>query len=318
MKHYSLLYAIFVTIIFFSCSSSKTVTQTFNYNERKLILRDEGLSQLSYVDLANPKANWYVPVPAGRDLQVAGNGRVLIGTGNGYEEREIATGNKVQEVTSFPGTIAARRLRNGNTLLTGFNWQNKKGIVLVEIDKNNNILRQVHFPEYNYVRLVRETVVGNYLITSDNTIFEGTPDGRIIWQAKVVGMAKPHAWQALRLGDGKTVVSTGYAKTLQVFSADGNLVDSITGPPEVKPSFYAGFQILPNGNYVVTNWQGHGPSFGTSGVQVLEYTPQGKLAWQWKQDATKFSSIQGIIVLDGLDISKLHVEDKNGALVPVK
>lgn len=318
MKQYSILLIVFISIVFYCCSSSKTTTSSSGYNERKLILRDEGLSQLSYIDLENPKANWYVPVPAGRDLQLVGNGRVLIGTGNGYEERDIATGNKVHEVTSFSGTIAARRLRNGNTLLTGVNWQGKQGIILVELNSTNNIQAMIVYPGFDYARLVRETVTGTFLITADNTVFEGTRDGRIIWQAKIMGPpAKPHAWQALRLSNGQTIVSTGYAKNFQVFSADGNLVDTITGPKEINPSFFSGFQILSNGNYVVTNWQGHGPSFGTSGVQVLEYTPQGKLAWQWKQDATKFSSLQGIIVLDGLDISKLHVEDKNGALVPV-
>jgi len=30
------------------------------------LLRDEGKSQLSYIDIANPDKNWYVPVPAGR------------------------------------------------------------------------------------------------------------------------------------------------------------------------------------------------------------------------------------------------------------
>ncbi len=319
MKRFPILFlsVISISAILINCTSQAVISKSPDYNTRKLILRDEGLSQLSYIDLANPAANWFVPVPAGRDLQPVGNGRVLIGTGNGYEEREITTGKKVFELTTFLGTIAARRLRNGNTLLTGFNWQNKKGIVLVELDKNNNISREINFPEYNYVRLVRETVVGNFLITSDNTVFEGTPDGRIIWKATVAGIAKPHAWQAFRLGDGRTVLSTGYAKNLQIFSADGKITDSISGPKEVNPDFFAGFQILPNGNYVVANWQGHGPNMGTKGVQVLEYSPQGILVWSWKQDAANFSSIQGLIVLDNMDISKLHVEDKNGALSPV-
>lgn len=283
-----------------------------------MILRDEGLSQLSYVDVNDPAANWYVPVPAGRDLQLVGNRRVLIGTGNGYEEREISTGKKVFEVTGFPGTVAARRLRNGNTLLTGVNWQGKQGIVLAEINSSNAVQRLIVFPGFDYARLVRETVTGTFLVTADHTVFEGTADGEITWQAKVIGLPKPHAWQAVRLANGNTVVSTGYAKNFQVFSVDGKLLDTISGPKEVNPSFFSGFQVMRNGNYVVTNWQGHGPSFGNSGVQVLEFTPDGKLAWQWKQDATKFSSLQGILVLDGLDLNKLHVEDENGVLTAVK
>jgi hypothetical protein len=282
-----------------------------------MLLRDEGLSQLSYIDIANPATNWFVPVPAGRDIQLAGNGRVLIGTGNGYEEREIATGNKVFELSSFPGTISARRLRNGNTLLAGVNWQGKQGIVLVEVNAGGNIHSLVAYPGFDYVRLIRQTVSGTFLVTADEFVFEGNAKGEIIWRAKVTGLPKPHAWQALRLGNGQTIVSGGYAKNFQVFATDGRLLDTITGPAEVNPNFYAGFQILANGNYVVTNWQGHGPKFGASGTQVLEYTPKGQLAWSWKQDPARFSSLQGIVVLDGLDVNLLHVEDANGRLAPV-
>lgn len=256
-------------------------------------------------------------VPVGRDLQLVGNGRVLIGTGNGYEEREISSGNKVSELISFPGTIAAHRRRNGNTLLAGANWQGKQGIILVEVDKAGNVQQTITYPGFDYVRLVRETSSGNFLVTADATVFEGNAKGEILWRATVNGLPKPHAWQALRLRNGQTLVSGGYAKNFQLFSKQGKLIDSISGPPEVNPHFFAGYQILANGNYVVTNWQGHGPNFGASGVQLLEYTPKGKLVWSWKQDATKFSSLQGVIVLDGLDINKLYVEDASGMLTPV-
>lgn len=321
MKHYIFRFicAICISAIFTHCASQRPGnSQQLNYNKRRLLLRDEGLSQLSYVDLADSGSNWHVPVPAGRDMQLVGSGRVLIGTGNGYEEHEITTGNKVYELTSFPGTVSARRLRNGNTLLAGVNWQGKQGIVLVEVDKRNNIARLIAYPGFDYVRLIRETVTGNFLVTADEIVFEGSTNGNIIWQVTVTGLPKPHAWQALRLQNGQTIVSSGYAKNFQIFTPDRKLIDSITGPAEVNPNFYAGFQILANGNYVVTNWQGHGPSFGASGNQVLEYTPEGKLVWSWKQDATKFSSLQGVIVLDGLDISRLHTEDADGSLAAVK
>jgi hypothetical protein len=251
-------------------------------------------------------------------MQLIGEGLVLIGTGTGFEERDIRTGAKVHEVTSFKGTIAARRLRNGNTLLVGLNWQGKDGIVLAEVSKPGTIQRVISYPGYNYVRLVRQTNSGNFLITADDTVFEGNPDGSIVWQTRLYGHEKPHAWQAVRLANGQTIVSGGYTANFQVFGNDGKLSDTISGPESVKAHFYAGFQVLSNGNYVVTNWQGHGTKFGSSGVQLLEYTPGGELAWSWKQDAEKFSSLQGVIVLDGLDINYLHVEDEQGKLVPVK
>ena len=307
------------TTFFTGCSPNKMVGgKSPEYKGRRLLLRDEGLSQLSFIDIGNPAANWFVPVPQGRDIQLTGKGRVMIGTGNGYEERDIATGRKVFELTSFPGTVSARRLRNGNTLLAGVNWQGKQGIVLVEVNTSGSIQRQLIFSGFNYVRLVRPTVSGTYLITANNQVFEGNDKGEIIWRATVTGLPQPHAWQAQRISNGQTIVSGGYAKNFQIFGADGRLLDSITGPAEVNPTFYAGFQILSNGNYVVANWQGHGPKFGASGTQVLEYSPKGKLVWSWKQDPTRFSSVQGVLVLDGLDLTRLHVDDANGRLVPVK
>jgi hypothetical protein len=283
-----------------------------------MILRDEGLSQLSYVDLSNPSKNWFVTVPAGRDLQLVGNGLVLIGTGNGFEEREISTGKKVSELSTFSGTQTARRLRNGNTLLAGANWQGKQGIVLVETDNKGVIQRTMVYPGFTYVRCIRETVNGTFMVTADDIVFEGDHTGKILWQAKVAGPPeKPHIWQAQRLANGQTVVSTGYAKNVQVFSADGKTLKAFSGPTEVNPNFFAGFQILKNGNYVVANWQGHGEKFGSSGSQVLEFSPEGKLVWSWKQDPAKFSSLQGLIILDGLNVDKLHAENAKGVLVPV-
>jgi len=110
---------------------------THSNAQHLLLLRDEGMSKLSLVDTKDNSVKWQMDVPPGRDLQLIGNGSVLIGTANGFEGREIETGKKVSEFTSMPGTIAVRRLVNGNTMLLGLNWEGKEGIVLVEINKKN-------------------------------------------------------------------------------------------------------------------------------------------------------------------------------------
>ena len=172
-----------IALVFYNCTSTRSVATAEDDSKRRFILRDEGLSQLAFIDLANASANWYVAVPPGRDLQLVGNGRVLIGTGTGYEEREIATGKKMFELTSYPGTLSARRLRNGNTLLAGLDWQGKKGIVLVETDSSGTIKNLASFPEFNYVRLVRETSSGTFLITAGTT-------GIKVWQALKINPVK--------------------------------------------------------------------------------------------------------------------------------
>lgn len=286
--------------------------------KRKLLLRDERKNQLSYLDLADPKKSWNVSIPAGRDIQLVGKGRVLIGTGNGFEERDIATGNKVNELTSYKGTISARRLRNGNTLLVGVNVQDKEGIVLTEVDHLGEVKRHIVYPGFTYARLVRETTDGTFLVSADNIVLEGDAQGNILWKANLVGRDHPHAWQPIRLPNKQTVISGGYTANLQFFDSTGSLIKTIGGPEKVNPNFYAGLQILPSGNLVVINWQGHGPDVGEKGIQLLEYSPEGELVWFWKQDPSVFSSLHGVIVLDGLDLNLLHVEDERGVLVPVK
>ena len=112
MKALDFILFFFFSSILFSEAQEKRNQQRPDLRTRRMLLRDEGLSQLSYVDLSNPTGNWYASVPSGRDLQLIGNGRVLIGTGTGFEEREITTGKKVFELNSYTGTVAARRLRN--------------------------------------------------------------------------------------------------------------------------------------------------------------------------------------------------------------
>jgi hypothetical protein len=65
-------------------------------------------------------------VPTGRDLQLVGSRRVMIGTDNGYEKRSLDDGSFLGCVASFPGTPTAQRLHNRNTLLAGVDWQGEQ------------------------------------------------------------------------------------------------------------------------------------------------------------------------------------------------
>ncbi len=287
-------------------------------DERHFLVRDEGNSQLHYIDLGAPENNWHVDVPAGRELQLIGNNRLLIGTENGYEERSVVDGGLLSEMDSFPATVAALRLRNGNTLLVGAEWQGETGITLLEVDASGVEQGRINYPQFDYVRLVRPTPSGTYLLTSNITIFEGDTAGNILWQVAVQDSTEAHAWKALRLPSGETVVATGYEASLQFFDSSQEFVRRIRGPSTVTPNFYCDFQILTNGNYLITNWQGHGTGNGNLGHQIVELDPQGNLVWSWQQDPSYISSIQATILLDGLNLGKLHVEDTNGQLVPVE
>ncbi len=290
-----------------------------------MLLRDEGLRTLNYVDLNDPTANWYVRIlgeepPSsevqGRDLQLVGNDRVMVGTPTGYEEYSINTGERIRALGSFPGTQSAHRRRNRNTLLAS---ADDTAILLTEVDTEGNVASIITVPDEGpMVSLVRETSTGTFLIARNNQVIEADETGLVLQRFTVFAEApRPLVWQAVRLSNGDTVVATGHGANLTVFRSDGETRRTITGPSRVEPHFFAGFQVLANGNYLVTNWQGPGEGLGSNGVQLLEYNALGLRAWTWTQDAAHFSSLQGVILLDGLDTSKLHVEGDNGALVAV-
>jgi hypothetical protein len=83
---------------------------------------------------------------------------------------------------------------------------------------------------------------------------------------------------------------------------------------EVHRAIFPGFQLLPNGHVVLANWQGHGEGHGAQGVQLLEFDAGGRIVWQWSR-AEWISSLQGVVVLDGLDPRVLH-DEHNGVMSP--
>ena len=320
---------VILTLLFVACAEDNAdgrctdpeLAPPHDRANRTMILRDEGKGLLHLVNLASPAANWSVEIPDGRDLQLVGDNRVMIGTENGYEEHDITTGAKVSEITNHPGTIAARRLRNGNTMLTFTGLPDLPGINLVEIDAVGTVVGTINYPDKNYVRLLRETPSGTFLITCNDVIVELDETGAVLWQGTIAGHTGPHAWQAVRLGSGETAVSSGYAANMQIFPPETEGAPAIIQAPlnsNTSPSFYSGFQVMNDGNFVVANWQGHGANNGEKGIQVVELNRAGEMVWSWKQNPELMSSIQGLLVLDGLDLSKLHVEGCTGALVPVE
>jgi hypothetical protein len=280
---------------------------------------DEGLDHLFRVNEADPAKNWLVPVgrPTPRDLQLIGGGRVLVGHDKGYTEFDLATGKIAKEVAGYSGVTSARRLPNGHTLLTGVNLGGATGVVVLELDAADAALPPIVFPG-NYVRLMRETAQGTFLLMTDTMIREGNRSGQIVHEFPVPGFH--HAWKALRLPNGHLLASAGYGAFLVELDATGAVVRKFGAkgetPAAVNPNFYATFQLLPNHHIVVANWQGHGPTHGASGVQLLEFDEAGAVVWQWSE-ARMISSLQGVLVLDGLDPAVLH-DEREGVMAPLK
>jgi hypothetical protein len=285
----------------------------------EFIAVDEGLGNLLYVNQFNPEKHWVAPVGHARprDLQLIGSGRLLLSHDKGYAEFDLATGRREFDLASYSNVSSARRLTSGNTLLAYAVEGKPRGVFVAELSPQG---AEVHVTAYpgDYVRLMRQTDHDTFLFGMNDRIGEGDGKGSIVWTARAEGFR--HAWKALRLQNGDTLASGGYGAFMVEFSPDGGIVRRFGGaadvPEAVHPYFYGTFQLLPGGDVVVANWQGHGPGHGASGVQLLEFDPRGSIVWQWS-DPSQTSSVQGVLVLDGLDPSRLH-DERTGTMRPME
>jgi hypothetical protein len=286
--------------------------------QHRFICIDEGHATLLHIDERDQSKNWIMPIgqPAARDMQLVGGNRILIGHHHGYSEFDITQGRVVKEFAALEGVTAARRQANGHTILAGVNLAGSPGVVVLELDAQDREVHRAIFPG-DYVRLIRQTDAGTYLMSCNTMIREGSREGTYLREFPVAGFY--HAWKAVRLPNGNLLVSAGYGAFLVELDPAGNVVRKFGGKEQVaesvRPFFYAMFQWLPNGHIVLANWQGHGPGFGRSGVQLLEFSPAGEIVWQWSK-AELISSLQGVLVLDGLDTLKLH-DERTGVMQPV-
>lgn len=278
--------------------------------QHEFIAIDEGHATLLYIDERDQSKNWLVPIgqPAARDMQLIGGNKILIGHHHGYTEFEIATGRITKEFKSLQGVTAVRRQPSGNTIIAGVDIPGTKGVVILELDVSDKEIHRAIFPG-DYVRLIRQTEQGTYLMSCNDRIREGSRDGKYLREYPVDGFY--HAWKSLRLPNGNLIMTAGYGAFVVELDAGGNILRKFGGkesaPEKVRPFFYAMFQLLANGHIVLANWQGHGPGFGNSGVQLLEFDRAGEIAWSWSKPDL-ISSLQGVLVLDGLDTTKLHDE----------
>jgi hypothetical protein len=270
----------------------------------ELILYDDD-GKLWYVNNKDPSRSWSVSSGTGRDLQLVGGGRVMLGKSNGWDEYQLSDGKAVSGQHGFSGTQCAHRLADGTTLLASVSGG---AIVLKMVGADGKVSRSVTYPGYGYVRLVRPTAQGTFLVTADTQVFEGDAQGKVLTTWTIPGKGQ-HVWKALRLESGNTVIATGYNATLMVYGPDQALLKTIGGKggefSALDPHFFADFHVRPNGNYFVVNSQAD--SSNDKSVQLLEFDPEGKLVWQQKQPAT-VRSLEAGIILDGLDITKLQVE----------
>ena len=267
-----------------------------------ILIIDEGKQALSLVDTGSGHFHWTLELgerfPLARELQRLDEARVLVGFDRGFFELDWRSGEVLLVVDRWREVTAVSRRPDGSTLVCGVGLEGEAGVTALTVDAGGGLIGKVS-AHGDYVRLVRETPAGTYLLCTNDHILETTAALEPLRRFAAPGFE--HAWKALRQPDGSTWVSAGYGAFLAVFDSSGALVKSFGRAtevaPEVRPFFYAAFEFPPEGGVLVANWQGHGAGNGHLGRQLLQFDSEGALVGSWS-DPARISSLQGLLVID--------------------
>lgn len=286
--------------------------------KHRFVALDYMNSLLHQVDENHPAANW--SVPSGgilQDLQLAGNGRLIVSLDDGWSFRRLADGGEEERVkTGVTGISTLRRLPGGG-VLAGVNA--KAGIELVEFDDRGKAGRTYEFHDFKDLRQLRRTSVGSWLFAHHDGAVEVELTGeqpRILRSFTAPGAQ--YAYQLVRKADGRYLFSGGYAKANFELTADGQCLHafSVTQPPGLESYYYSGFQLLANGHLVQANWNGHNAGDYKHGLKLFEFDAQGNTVWTWIAPQEQVGAITAFIILDGLDPALPH-DDATGTMEPM-
>ncbi len=273
-----------------------------------VLVIDEGKQAMSLVDTGSSQFHWTLALdqrfPLARQMQRLGDTRVLVGFDRGYFEIDWRSGEVLSVLDRWHDVSAVIRRADGTTLVCGVGLDGAPGVTALTLDAAGQLIGTVS-ADGDYVRLVHETPVGTYLLCTNDHILETGQALEPLRRFAAPGFE--HAWKALRQADGSTWVSAGYGGFMAVFDSSGALARTFGAredlDPKVRPFFYATFDILPGGDVLVANWQGHGPDNGHLGRQLLQFDSAGTLLASWSAPQ-RISSLQGLLVIESRPLKR--------------
>ena len=242
----------------------------------------------------------------------------MIAQGFGYSVYDLAARKSVEDVRvpDLGDGMSARRRADGATVI-GANY--KGGVQVVELDKENKVARRMAFPEVKTLRMIRLASDGDVLLAEQKGLTEVAFDAQAPGGGKIVrSIPLPrgaNAFMALKRDDGSILLSGGYAHAVFEFGPDGKLRKEFEvkdGPKGVDFHFFAGIQVLKNGDIVACNWTGHDAKDSAKGWQLVEFAPDGTVVWHW-HDAERAGTAINVTILDDLD-ENTFLDDASGTL----
>lgn len=252
-----------------------------------------------FIVAADGQVEWEHPAASCNDLWVLPNGNLLFTTGHGVKEVTRAK-QVVFNYESKSEIYACQRLANGNTFIGECNAGR-----LLEVEPSGSIAKEIRLLPagkdggHLYMRNARRLPNGHYLVAhyGDQAVREYDAQGKMM--REIPAASGPHS--VVRLANDHTLIACGDmvkdgARVFEV-DADGRTVWEITSRdlPGISLKLMTGLQRLPNGNTVMSNWQGHGEL--ASGPHVLEVTPAKQVVWTFADHQT-MKTVSSLQLLD--------------------
>jgi hypothetical protein len=242
-----------------------------------LLYAAEGASKILRYD-SEGKVAWEYPAQMARDVWALPNGNVLFCFNRDYEPSKHDNPSGVLEVTqdkqivfsfSTTGQVwSCQRMRDGSTLVGA----SSQGSLLV-VDPKTQVVQSIRLlssPGHSCLRNARQLANGNFLVAEESAraAREYSSGGELVREIKVAFAP----YSVIRLDNGNTVIC-GQQSAVEVDPAD-RILWSVKGNdfPELGIRWFAGLQILPNGNRFFCNAGGK--------VPFLEMTLDKRILWQ--------------------------------------
>jgi hypothetical protein len=246
-------------------------------NFRPLLYAAEGAKKIIRYG-ADGQVLWAYPAEMARDVWALPNSNVLFCFNRDYDSGRHDNPSGVMEVTpdrrivfsfSTTGQVwSCQRLADGTTLVGAAS----QGRLLV-VSPEARVIKTIQVsstPGHSCMRSARQTANGHFLVAEESAhvVREYGAEGNLLREIKLSFAP----FSVVRLENGNTVIC-GQQTIVEVDPAD-NILWSIKGNdlPELGIRWFAGIQVLPNGNVFVCNAGGK--------VPFLEISPDKRIVWR--------------------------------------
>lgn len=242
-----------------------------------LVCSDTEKNKLVFIDKDGVIINEIENVPGVFDLWALPDGDILYAQNSGLETAGVyrvdRSGNVVTRYLTEKELFSCQPLENGNILL-GLLGEPQ----LLEITSDGEIFASLEIPyqglPHEGMRMARKIGDAYYIVQPGiNKIRKISNDGVIIKEFNI----HPDAFGLVVLPDGNivyTCMSGAY-----ILNEQGEEIWSLTAAdiPEINIRWLLGVQLLSNGNFVFTNWMGHGHF--DEGVHFFEVDQEKHIVW---------------------------------------